>query len=137
MKTRRGYLSVFLITVSLILANCNMEGGGSPSEEIPDSVKTPFQIYSSIGDVLKIYRPISQRYASGDQVTIKGKVYTFEASLIEYSILRYELLYYFDFLDNIDEATMYQTYEDLVYIFPIINTLKQPYIVIMIPIDMT
>jgi hypothetical protein len=110
MKTRSTFLLFVLSLIGSLFVGCSFGGAGGGGS----TPKTPSQIYATLGEVHQVYAASGARYANGELVTLKGAEYIFEASLVEYSTLSYELLYYIDLLDKNYNA-MYQTYEGVVY----------------------
>jgi hypothetical protein len=80
-----------------------------------DQTENNEAIYSTIGQVFKVYKSSEiARFATGQQVTINGKSYTFEGSLVEYSTVSRELLDYVEALES-NNALMHQPYDSVAF----------------------
>jgi hypothetical protein len=110
MKMRLSFLVGILVVESIFLG-CDIGTG----TERDDTGGTNTPIYSTIGEVYKVYKPAaSARFVSGQQVTINGQNFTFDGSLIEYTSINKELLNYVEALEN-NNALMNQPYESVIF----------------------
>lgn len=100
-------LGILIIAGSLLRCDFSLN---PDSENTQESGST---IYSTIGEVYKVYKPKS-RFFTGQEVTIKGQNYTFDGNLVEYATVSQELLNYVEALEK-NNALMHQAYESVVF----------------------